>query len=709
MGPRIYAYILMAALAAILLLSAAAAQPKAGVSFTVSELSLDADLNSIALFDGGSIAVGRSGTIAIAYADGDRVVERPVDAGLLDVACDGKTCLAVGERGSAVIIDARARTMRPTKLSDDNLGIVRAHGGRFYIASSKQVMEYSPASGISAAFNIEALDILPADRLYILSRDGVYYVEGGELKKLASGSYSMLAWFNGSLHALSRGGFGVKGGLYRVPGGARALEGSYDGLASCGALYLFSGSTVYRASEDGRIEAYAVLPFKPRGAACRGGEVYAAGEKGYYARITRNNVELLFAPSGRYAAISADSGTAYIAGDKVLSYRNGTFRVIEVPSGSYTALSASGGALALLSQNKIILASEAGVRTLPYTASGYNDIWLSGDRILLAGRGLIEIHVDRMASREILQGVELYAVNGYGAAGKNVLVLLSSGSAEAIKVNVTLRGLDAIPCGLAAVGDTWLIAYRDGKTSYYRSPEGERLTSIAVKPDKAYALVGGADGGLYIWDGYAIQRLPYRAPAGIASIAWISGGEALMAAGGGILLYRDLGHGRPSLELQAPDVVKLYNGTERVVSVMLNPLNGYGGELRPAALPEGLDGLQAEPLNASICVRPLCPARADIRISAAPHASGAGWVTVAVEGGAARINVVVEPRARQPGGGASQPISPLVMTVIAGAIMVAMAIIIALKIIGRGRRAPETREAGPEAEAGEAEGGVREW
>jgi hypothetical protein len=81
---------------------------------------------------------------------------------------------------------------------------------------------------------------------------------------------------------------------------------------------------------------------------------------------------------------------------------------------------------------------------------------------------------------------------------------------------------------------------------------------------------------------------------------------------------------------------------------------------------------------------------------------------VAVEGSAARINVVVEPGARQPGGGASQPISPLVMTAIAGAIMVAMAIIIALKIIGRGRRAPEAREAGPEAEAGGAEG-VREW
>jgi len=689
------------------LLAVAVAPLEGGVSFTVSELSLGSDLNSIALFEDGSIAVGRSGMIAIAYADGRRVVEKPVDVSLLDVSCNRQVCMAVGEKGVTVIIDVSGRIMKPAKLSDDDLRIIRACDGRFYIASSRQVIEYSPTSGISAVFGIEALDILPADRLYILSRDGIYYAEGRELKRLLSGSYSMLAWFNGSVHALSRGGFGARGGLYRMPGGARVLEGSYDGLASCGALYLFSGSTVYRVSENGEAEAYAVLPFKPRDAVCRGGEVYAVGEKGYYARITRNNVELLFAPSGKYVTISADSGTAYIAGDKVLSYRNGMFRVIEVPSGSYIASSAGGGALALLSQDKVILVSDAGVRTLPYTASGYSDVWLSGDMVLLAGRGLVEVSISRMSSREVLAGAELYAVNGYGAAGKNVLVLLSSGSVEAVKVNVTLRGLDAIPCGLVAVGDAWLIAYRDGEVSYYRSPEGERLRSIAVKPDGAYALVGGAGGGLYIWDGYAIQRLPYKASAEITDIAWISRDEALIAAGGRLFLYRDLGYGEPSLSIQVPDVLKLYNGTERVITVLFKPVNGYGGDLEIMAIPEGLDGLRAEPLKVGIHVRPLCPVQAGIRVSASPSAAGSGLLTIMVKDAVAKVGVIVEPR--QAGGGSGSPLNNLPMILmIAGALTLLTTITIVFKMLRGGRRASKPGGGRGDEEAG-LEDGVREW
>jgi hypothetical protein len=160
------------------LLAVAVAPLEGGVSFTVSELSLGSDLNSIALFEDGSIAVGRSGMIAIAYADGRRVVEKPVDVSLLDVSCNRQVCMAVGEKGVTVIIDVSGRMMKPAKLSDDDLRIIRACDGRFYIASSRQVIEYSPTSGISAVFNIEALDILPADRLYILSRDGIYYAEG---------------------------------------------------------------------------------------------------------------------------------------------------------------------------------------------------------------------------------------------------------------------------------------------------------------------------------------------------------------------------------------------------------------------------------------------------------------------------------------------------------------------------------------------------
>ena len=136
-------------LALILLLAVATAFPEVQVSFTVSEFTIGSDLNAVALFGGGAIAVGRAGTVAIAYAEGERLLERPVDKNLLDVSCDGQMCMAVGERGAAIIIDVSRRVLKPVRLSDD-LRIIGAHGGRFYIASSKQVMEYSPESGISA-------------------------------------------------------------------------------------------------------------------------------------------------------------------------------------------------------------------------------------------------------------------------------------------------------------------------------------------------------------------------------------------------------------------------------------------------------------------------------------------------------------------------------------------------------------------------------
>ena len=144
----------------------------------------------------------------------------------------------------------------------------------------------------------------------------------------------------------------------------------------------------------------------------------------------------------------------------------------------------------LLSESKIVLVSSSGVKILPHTIEGYNDIWLEGDRILLAGRkGLVELLMNEMASREIIGGVELYAVNGYGATGKSILAVLSSQSAETVKINGTMKGLDKIQCGLVAVGDIGLVAYRYGKTSYYSVPGGERLKSAAVKPDGAYALI----------------------------------------------------------------------------------------------------------------------------------------------------------------------------------------------------------------------------
>jgi hypothetical protein len=699
-------YALAVALIAIILLSSSLATAGGRVSFTITGLSLESDLNSVALFKGGVIAVGKSGAIGVAYANGERLLEKPVEAELLGVSCAGSKCLAVGVRGVAVLVDVSRKTFKPTKISDDDLKNVEAYGGRFYISTSRQIIAYSPESGVSTIFNVGAVDVLPADRLYIQVKDRILYLEGDTLGELAKVSYDRLAWMGGVLYGVS------KNGLYRVSDSMKILDGSYEKVASCDALYLSSGSTIYRleitsstingsAFEhvviiDKKIEVYAVLPFKPRDIACGGGEVYAVGEKGYYAKVSRNGVDLLFAPSGKYVTVSSESGRAYIAGDKVLSYGNGLLRIIETPSTNYVASSMYRGAVALLSQSRIVLVSDSGVSMLPYTVAGYSDIWLTGDSILLAGKkGLVEVSVSGMASREIIGGVELYSVNGYGAVGKSSLVVLSSQSAETVKVNGTMRGLDRIPCGLAAVGDIGLVAYRDGKTYYYRVPGGEKLRSVAVKPDEAYALVGGNDGGLYFWDGYRIQQLPYKAPGGVTDIAWLSDSEALITAGGSLLLYRDLGHGGPSLSIQAPDMVKLYNGTERALAVTLNPLNGYGGELRVSILSDGLDGLWAEAVREKVYVKPMCPVQAEFRVSASPDSRGSGKLFIAIGGERIEVPVVVEPKTRQAEKRSGSILEePVMLTAIGASAMLAVTFYVIFRMFKSGKKGPK-----PEREA----------
>jgi hypothetical protein len=554
-------------------------------------------------------------------------------------------------------------------------------------------MAYSPESGVSTIFNVGAVDVLPADRLYILVKDRILYLEGDTLGELAKASYDRLAWVDGVLYGVS------KNGLYRVSDSMKVLDGSYEKIASCDALYLSSGSAVYRFDGE-KVEAYAVLPFKPRDIACGGGEVYAVGEKGYYAKVSRNSVELLFAPSGKYVTVSAESGRAYIAGDKVLSYGNGLLRMIETPSTNYVASSMYRGAVALLSQSRIVLVSDSGVSMLPYTVAGYSDIWLTGDSILLAGKkGLVEVSVSGMASREIIGGVELYAVNGYGAVGKSALVVLSSQSAETVKVNGTMRDLDRIPCGLAAVGDIGLVAYRDGKTYYYRVPGGEKLRSVAVKPDGAYALAGGNDGGLYFWDGYRIRQLPYKAPGEVTDIAWLSDSEALIIAGGSLLLYRELGHGGPSLSIQAPDMVKLYNGTERTLAVTLNPLNGYGGELGVSILSDGLDGLWAEAVREKVYVKPMCPVQAEFRVSASPGSRGSGKLFIAIGGERIEVPVVVEPKTRQAEKRSGSILEdPVMLTAIGASAMLAVTFYVIFRMFKSGKKGPRPEREKPSGE-----------
>jgi len=122
--------------------------------------------------------------------------------------------------------------------------------------------------------------------------------------------------------------------------------------------------------------------------------------------------------------------------------------------------------------------------------------------------------------------------------GMHLYVLVAT-SIIALLLSLNLTGIEAVSftvTGLSVELDLNSVAiFKGGVISVGKSGivvlsymGDEMLKSAVTKPDGAFALVGGVDGGLYILDGYKIHQLPYNAHGGVTDTSLFSDSEALI-------------------------------------------------------------------------------------------------------------------------------------------------------------------------------------
>ena len=691
----------------ILLLLALASIQAPSISFTISQISIEYELKAVATFDKGSIAVGEKGLVAIAYNDGGRLLEKPVDIELKDISCIGSRCLAVGRDGVVLEIDTSKKTFKTVKISDAELYNIASSERHFYIASRRgEIIVYSLDKGVIEVYQYgkDIVEMVYGDILYILMKEGVKTLRGDTLKIKAE----KISWVQElGLMILN------SSGVYSISKNTSLTLGRYENIAPCSprSFTLSSGNIIYMWSMDDGLKIVSTLTFKPMDIACSMDRVYAVGPKGYYAEASKNLFKLLFAPSGKYTTASSDNGLAVVAGEKVLFYNDGYFKEVEAPEKNYKSSSLSKGIAVLLGDEKIVAVSEHGLKILPYRVGEYNDLWVEGDRLLLAGRkGLIEASIKELKIRELYSGGELYSVSRGGAVGKNIIVTPS----RDYRVNVSLRSVDTIPCGLVAVGDKGAVAVlREDSIDYVYAPGGENLKSVAVKPDSSYALIGGAIGGIYLWDGYKVSQLPYKASGEISEIAWINNSEALIIADGRILLFREEGYDEPGLDIRTPEYIRMYNGSEKSLKITLNPLNGYTGTLKPTILTD-IDGVSISVVE-KIDVKPLCPTVLEAKIKTSPEARGSGKLSIILDGEKREVPLIIEVKSRETGGKSenifpnlASLLSPSGITMVIGVLAVAVIVLVVLKMFKKPPRpgAPKSGEGWEKPQEG---GEGEEW
>lgn len=606
------------------------------ISFRVEQLTLSEALNSVDFFKDGFITVGGNGVIIVVYNDGYRIVERQARGDLLDVSCIDRYCMAVGAKGSSIIYDTIMKTFKKIELPIEDYFKVVGYGGEFYIAYQKGVVIYSQKSGSIKTILSELMDIeVYGDNIVLLRRDSlkIMDLEGREVQNIGLKNVKnpkKIKYVNNTLWLL--GDY-----LYRFNGTCfeKILEQSYDSIDYDGSVILLSKNSIYRL-KNGGLELITTLE-KVKNIKAKNGRIIIVGE-GYVAEYI-GGLRYFFIPQGAYTYSSSDSYRAVVVGSRISIYEDGYFKIVQAPQDKYVSASIEGDRIAVLGSNNILEIRRDSVKTLPYKSEGYTSILLYNGKILLtSSRGLFEIDPDTYSVKNLVEA-NLMKVTRHGGIGEKLLIVPKSSGYEKISINFTARDISGAGCTTIAVGDRGsTVLYRNGVVEYVKVGR-DILTAVGL--NRKYGLIGDSKGNLYLFDGYVISPIPYSLGEEVKSISWIGDREALIVTSKNVYRFIEEHYPEPRLEIVRPQYIRVYNGSETKMKLLIKPLNGYYGsiELTPIVSIEGVS-VSIEPSR--LYVEEMCPVEVYLRISSMNWAKGSGVIEIIYDGFRDGLNIIVE-------------------------------------------------------------------
>ncbi|MEM2216578.1 MAG: hypothetical protein QXP57_08465 [Nitrososphaerota archaeon] len=606
------------------------------ISFRVEQLTLSETINSIDFFKDGFMAVGEKGVIVVVYDDGYRIVERQAKGDLLDVSCIDRYCMAVGVKGSNIIYDMVGKTFRRIELPIEDYFKVVGYRREFYIAYQRGVIIYSPNSGSTKTILSELMDIeVYGDKIILLRRDSlkILDLEGGEVQSISLKNVKnpkKIKYVNNTLWLL--GDY-----LYRFNGTGfeKVLEQSCDSLEYDGSIILLSRDSIYRL-KNGGLELITSLE-KVKNIRAGDGRIIIVGE-GYIVEY-REVLRYLFIPQGEYTSSSSDNHRAVVVGSRILIYEDGYFKIVQAPQDNYISASIEGDRIVVLGSKNVLEVIGDSIKTLPYKSEGYTSISLYNGRILLtSSKGLFEIDPDTYSVKNLVEGNLLKATR-HGAIGDRMLIVPTPPGYRKVSINFTARDVSGAGCMIIVVGDKGsTVLYRNDVVEYVKIGR-DPLTAVGL--NRKYGLIGDSKGNLYLFDGYVISPIPYSIGEEVKSISWMDDREALIVTSKNIYIFIEEHYPEPRIEIVRPEYIRVYNGSETGIKLLIKPLNGYSGDVElTAAL--SIEGVSVRIEPSRLYVEGMCPVEAYLRISSMNWAKGNGRLEIIYDGFRDELNIIVE-------------------------------------------------------------------